>query len=404
MWIYKHKLFHRDRPEDLYQVRRRTCPGVDGRKQRFSRYSAQKLSKHDEDKASSDDEESSLDISDDESEAAGVSSGKKRRGSMSSVASGSSKRSRRLWQSGDPEETIKVDTSILPDPVASPTSVFDAPKEEAKDADVDDDSSANKKSDRMEILERSLIVSEVASKLEEFVKRAMKGRGAPRSRRTGVVTPPYGYSRLAVITSRDLITYDDEYEDEDLAGVVTDGDDSLNSADVSFTGLDKDSQDMAVAPILSVGKVKQTVEEIRKRAKLTLTHSHMINACADVVELMMTTPPGENVAVCCSKVLRLLCLSERLSIDFYSYRAALHPDGAGFVPRRHHSDTLRQAFESAHTRADALREFKIFAVNLIYRLLGRNGSFGIERPFSYSETNNLLRTADVWSRSVGRVT
>ena len=31
-WVYRHPLFHRDRPFDLHLLRRRTCPGVDGRK------------------------------------------------------------------------------------------------------------------------------------------------------------------------------------------------------------------------------------------------------------------------------------------------------------------------------------------------------------------------------------
>ncbi|GMI32765.1 hypothetical protein TeGR_g8507 [Tetraparma gracilis] len=30
-WIYSHPLFHRDKPADLKRLRRRTCPGVDGR-------------------------------------------------------------------------------------------------------------------------------------------------------------------------------------------------------------------------------------------------------------------------------------------------------------------------------------------------------------------------------------
>ena len=33
-WVYRHPLFHRDRPCELYLLRRRTCPGVDGRKNR----------------------------------------------------------------------------------------------------------------------------------------------------------------------------------------------------------------------------------------------------------------------------------------------------------------------------------------------------------------------------------
>lgn len=33
-WVYRHPLFHRDKPSELYLLRRRTCPGVDGRKHR----------------------------------------------------------------------------------------------------------------------------------------------------------------------------------------------------------------------------------------------------------------------------------------------------------------------------------------------------------------------------------
>lgn len=404
VWIYKHKLFHRDRPDDLYQVRRRTCPGVDGRKQRFSRYSAQKLGKYDDANQSSDDEESSLEdtTSGDESE---IASGKKRRGSMSSVASNNSKRIRRLWQAVDSEKALKVDTVVTPDPSASPTSVFDAPKAMSKDADVDDESSTNKKSDRMEMMERSLVVSEVASKLEEFVKKALKGRGSARSRRAGVVTPPYGYSRSAVVTSRDLITYDDEYvdeEDKDLSGLVSDGDDSLHSADASISGFDENSKDMDVAPVLSAAKVQDIVNEIRKRATWNHAHGPMIVACAEVAEFLMTTAPGENASVCCRKVLRLLLLSERLSSDFNAYRAALHPDGAGFMKPENLAEAMRQILETGSTRLEALREFKIFAVNLMYSLLGNYGSFGIEHPFGHSEASTLLHTADVWSKSVGR--
>lgn len=398
-------MFHRDRPEDLFQVRRRTCPGVDGRKQRFSRHSAQKLSKYDEEKAnlSSDDESSLDDTSGDESEVVATSS-KKRRGSVSSVASSSSKRSRRLWQ-GESDKDVKVDTSILP---VSPTSVFDAPKTLAKDLEADDDSSANKKTDRMEMMERSLIVSEVATKLEEYVKKALKGRGSSRSRRAGVVTPPYGYSRSTVFSSRDLITYDDEYEKEDdVSGLVTDGEESLASADESLGGIDEDSKTMDIAPITNSEKVQQIVDEIRKRASLNMFNSKMIDACADVAEFLMTTAPGEDAVVCCNKVSDLLASSGRLASDFHLYRAALHPNGTLMSSRpgysSKHAASLRRALKSGSSRLDALREFKIFAVNLIYKLLGKNGSFEIKQPFSHSESASLLLTADAWSKSVGWV-
>lgn len=409
MWIYKHKLFHRDRPEDLYQVRRRTCPGVDGRKQRFSRFSAQKLSKYDEDRVahSSDDDSSLDDTSGDESE---IATSKKRRGSMSSVASSTSKRSRRLWQSED-ERPMNLDTTIIPEMVTSPTSVFDAPKAIVKEIEVDDDVSTNKKSDRMEMMERSMIVSEVATKLEEFARKAMKGRGTLRNRRAGVVTPPYGYSRTAVISSRDLITYDDEYEDEeDVSGIVTDGDDSMHSLDISFPPVDEDSKDWELAPVTDAENVQRVVHGIRQRALCDISNGKVIHACADVAEFLMTTAPGEDVKICCSKILGLLASSDRLASDFYLYRSALHPNGSlqssgplYMNTTRDPKACLQRALESHSSRSDALREFKIFAVNLIYRLLGRNGSFDIKQPFSHYESSTLLRTADAWSRSVGRV-
>lgn len=33
-WVYHHPLFHRDKPEEMHKLRRRTCPGHDGRKTR----------------------------------------------------------------------------------------------------------------------------------------------------------------------------------------------------------------------------------------------------------------------------------------------------------------------------------------------------------------------------------
>lgn len=265
----------------------------------------------------------------------------------------------------------------------------------------------------MEMMERSMIVSEVATKLEEFARKALKGRGALRTRRTGVVTPPYGYSRSAVISSRGLITYDDEYDDddEDVSGLVTDGDDSLNSVDAPFSSGEEDSEDWELPPVADNNNVERIVQEIHKRAILDSSNGKMIHACADVAKFLMTTAPGEEVALCCNKILELLSKSDRLASDFHLYRSALHPNGSlqSAGPRyanQHINDprlSLQRALESSSSRLDALREFKIFAVNLIYKLLGRNGSFDIKNPLTHSESVTLLRTADIWSKSVGRV-
>lgn len=409
MWIYKHKLFHRDRPEDLHQVRRRTCPGVDGRKQRFSRFSAQKLSNGDDDKGSQSSEESSLEEDTIADELVTLDSVKKRRGSLSSETM-SVKRNRRLWGSDEPlDDSIKVDTSILPQPFSSPSSVPDPPKSLIQDVDEEEMSAVNKKTERMEMLEHSTVVSEVAMKLEEYVRKAMRGRGANRARRAGIVTPPYGSSSLSKISCSGLITYDDEYDEDDFSGVVTDGDDSLNSGDISVHTADKSTEDLFVAPVPSEAVVQRIVEDIQKCASSCFENADLIYACAHVAELLMSNPPGQDIGACCSKVSELLSKSDRLAQDFHFYRAALRPESAGDKGpsqrrfQQEHVLGLRRALESGSTRNETLREFKIFAVNLLHRLLGKNGRFDMHLPLSNSDRTNLRRAADAWSKSVSSV-
>lgn len=403
-------MFHRDRPEDLHLVRRRTCPGVDGRKQRFSRFSAQKLSRFPEDKGDSSDDDSSLeDSSGDEREAL------KKRAMEENHASSSSKRSRRsLWypSSNSGGEKVVLDTTVISNPNTSPTSVFDAHHSLFQKGD-EDDSSANKKSNRMEAIEQAMIVSEVATKLEEHVKKVLKGKGSSRARRSGIVTPPFGSYQKFEMSSRDLITYDDEYEtdghDDDDAIIVSDGDDSVASMYVyeETKTKDKTGPEDLVPPVQGEAEVKRICDEIRTRAQYNYHNSDMIYACAGVAEFFMSTPPSEDIQAVSKKVLELLGSSGRLASDFHFYRAALHPEGAGDIPsfrqrfEQHHALALRRSLEAGASKFDALREFKIYCVNLIYKLLGKNGSFDIQQPFSTSDHANLLQTAEAWSKSIG---
>jgi hypothetical protein len=103
----------------------------------------------------------------------------------------------------------------------------------------------------------------------------------------------------------------------------------------------------------------------------------------------------------------LLMTSQQLEGEFYFYRAALHPSlflessapQGKFTEK--HSVALRNSLNGGFGRAEALREFKIFSVNLIYKLLGLNGSFDIQEPLSGDDYDILLRTAKSWSKSVG---
>jgi hypothetical protein len=423
VWIYKHNLFHRDHPEELYQVRRRTCPGVDGRKQRFSRLSAQKLSKS-ENEVEGDSSTSSEDDSVEEQQqqqqvdtyaeiysiVKPFSTSSKRNLDSNNITNGSINSSKKARILPGYDHTIpndfEVDTSVIsnhtPSPSRARTSIFEI--------DDLDDGSASGTNDRTEMLQQSLIVSEVATKLEAYVKKAMKERGLSRTRRggSGIVTPPFGTS--FTMTSRDLITYDDEYREDSVkaavvsTNVVSDTDDNA-SVEVNDPCVVID-EDMLTAPVLDIATVKHVSSEILQRANPL--NGEVLRACANVAAFFMCTAPKEEPDQCSSKVLQLLSTSKVLEAEFYFYRSALHPtlflessipDDGQFTDIQ--SAVLRNSLIGGAGRLESLREFKVFAVNLIYKLLRRNGCFAEIEPFSKSDHSILLHTSEIWSKSIG---
>jgi HSF-type DNA-binding len=424
VWIYQHNLFHRDHPEDLHQVRRRTCPGVDGRKQRFSRLSAQRLSggpQENKDDAASDPNSDMDDVSlssvEDSSEgeeigfeAKAVVNPPKRK--VVAAITMTAKRARISPVTDEKAEKPRaksveiVKPFVLTNPEPSPRSVtalFQVEVEQEDKAAEDDGSTEKKKIDRMEMIQQSLIVSEVSVKLEEFVRKALKGRGLLRTRKgaSGIVTPPYGANSKFTMTSRDLITYDDEYEcDESRSlGVVSDSDESV-SGEGRGRGVDID---MLVAPVSDRETAKHIGDEILRRASV---NPALIEDCANVAAFFMGTAPNEGVDQISKKVIQLLANSTRLEADFYFYSTALHPtlfldSNSSNTFTAFHSRALRNSLCNGQGRIESLRRFKVFAVNLIYRLLGRNGGLGIQEPLASEDHAILLRAAEIWSKSAG---
>jgi hypothetical protein len=416
VWIYKHKLFHRDRPDDLYRVRRRTCPGVDGRKQRFSRFSARKISQFDEENKTSpqtsDDESSLGETSGDEVEMTPSAAMLKKR-TVELDDDDTSKRTRRIWTSGKPSQitpkaSVEVDTSIMSNPAPSPTSVFEAHESLLKcETEVDDDSSANKKNQRLEMVEQSMVVSEVAMKLEEYARKAMRGRATGRTRRggAGVVTPPWSCPRQLTISSRGLITYDDEYETtEKNSGVVTDGDDSTASEDVRIAGRDvskskQANKEFLVAPVREAHIIKSITECILSSCTYQ-TRGTMV-ATAAVAGFCMMTPPNEDGELP-GKITELISCCDKLAFEFQLYRGALRPLNWSSEALAHaigDNPWKNMKTKKGVDGADAIRDFKIFAVNCMHKVLRKSGSFGF-LPFSDGEASKLRYTADLWLKSV----
>ena len=388
VWIYKHKLFHRDHPETLHLVRRRTCPGVDGRKQRFSRVSARKLSKGEEEPNSSDD-----DSSIDETPSTTMVSQKNR--TVTPDENASAKRAGRIWNTKGTESMV-VDATIVRAPAASPTSVF-LPETLVPEADAPDDSSARKmkKNDRMELVEQSMVVSEVASKLEEYARKALGG-SLGRTRRAGsgfgIVTPPYGASGSAPISTNGLITYDDEYEYK-RDGMISDGEDSLAGEDGRFVtkkvSSPKPLKELLAAPVEDPAAVQEVSDRIMNSG---VQHDLGANlASAFVARFCMSNAPASQDQSLNDKILELISGCEDLALEFQQYRAALDPDQA--IP-------IKQLWEHSSSRRGAVQDFKTFAVNRIHKLLGYNSQHGYVMPFSHDQVANLKYTADLWSKSV----
>jgi hypothetical protein len=427
VWIYKHELFNRERPEDLYMVRRRTCPGLDGRKQRFSSRGATKGSK----KATADDGSVTLQANSDEDSIVddlqtqqrhvideSLSSDStprlaKKRDSLSSRSSAhlegegpKPKKSRHEVPQATASDPVLsspiVDTSILRSVVESNSSkiVFLGEHEEA----ADDSSLDNKRNDKLEMLEQSMVVSDVAMKLEEYARRARKSGMLParvRRQGPGVVTPPFSSSYQVSMSASELLTYDDEYDAEearatDLFGgrgtgtstssVVTDSD-----AEEESLGENKVPKEFMVPPV-SMAHAKSITEQLLLK---DVTSAAVAGFC------MSTAPSGLQDMP--RKILQLIASCETLANDFYQYRMALNPAHSGDPAMLMHNVRMNhvQNWEREGSRCDAVRDFKVFSVNCVRKIFWGRGDASV--GLSDVDRAALKHTADVWLRSIGMV-
>ena len=419
-WIYKHRLFHRDRPHDLHLLRRRTCPGVDGRKNRFS-HSRRDGEAEDSDEGSqrkNSDEESSVELiynSDEDESPSEAPKHRSKTPDLSGSRPADAKKPRRAVVEDEKalivEDEENVDVSMICRMGRLEVFLEVPVKEETVSSDIERD-------ERAERRVQSHVVSQVAMKLEEYVKKAKRSIGRTRGGgRAGSVTPPplHGGTVPSGQHSRSLITYDDEYEESEFlyctasaAAVVTDGDDSMTSeediAGCSMTSSGSRRKEangaFCKAPVDSVDTIRKVINLI-----LATSRGESDLATAAIARFCMSTPPLETSDLCC-KILGLLSSCESLAFEFQQYRAALHPvdnfSVTGLPPstftqgfRKNDAVSVQQIWKRAGSRVDAVRDFKTFAVNYIHAGLEQN-----LRIFGDEEVAVLKKTADIWLRSV----
>jgi len=287
------------------------------------------------------------------------------------------------------------------------TSIIQASKHVSMD-DIDDQTSlATSKTDMME---QSMAVSEVALKLEQLSKKALKGRGGGRSRRSGVVTPPYGTPSFSVLT------YDDEYANRrtSVAGISVDEDESLASSEGTSSpergvaaGSPIKERDDAVPPVLDCQEALAMTNRLLERTQDYSRRASLISPTSVARFCMSTSPSGDKDL--CSKILHLIASCSALASEFQLYRSALHPveDSGGpkhgFSPQAPvdvHPMTVQKIWEREASRGDAVRDFKTFALNCIHMLLGKTGNADIAELLTEEEKTLLEQTADQWLASV----
>lgn len=393
VWIYKHELFHRDHPENLFMVRRRTCPGLDGRKQRFSKFKVRRATDQDPEVEDDDEVDDSSSIesaaSPAESSAHLIAMRHKRVSDEADLPPSSVPPKRMSTGSASSSVAAIIDTSMV------------QPSNEISETEDTDDHTSTSKADRISFVEQSMIVNEVAMKLDEYARKALKSRAGGKNRRSGVVTPP-------TVSASSLFTYDDEFDPQSHEDRLV----STMSASPMATCDDKATPGFTAPSSLSSPKTslfnlyqRPAAPVLDSQTALAITNDMVLKSPEDlrssliaptaVACFCMSTCPFADKHLC-TKILHLVASCDKLSEDFQLYLSALHP-----VVHREESPTahgalaeLQRTWGREASREDAVREFKTFAVNCLHQLLA------LESDGSSNQAM-LERTASVWRESIG---
>lgn len=381
-WVYKHPLFHRDRPEELHLLRRRTCPGIDGRKARPDNVTSDKESatrksvyspQNDFDhkrvfavtpnESSDSDEESSIGGTAVSDTFGSTVSGKKRSiVGLSAVAKDQDPPevlsnmfvAHHVVESKKPRiETVHTEHlahCLVPNPnettrLVSPLSK-DSPLQQS------------------DVIEQTALVTKVSRQLDEHAKRAVASLGKSfLKKRTSGLIPTFFSDTMKF----HALTYDDEvdiYEhDQSHVDEVT-GDDALSTAGsesnvtlVSFseneTGRgthDRDPQD----PIFDAKTVCQVVKKLCE-----VRDDNISELTIAIAEFCMRTDPQDPLIG--EKAIQLMSRHADLAQEFCCYKIALTPNS------ENHEECMIALFSGQSK--DTIRGFKTFVLNRLKDLL-----------------------------------
>jgi len=382
MWVYKHDLFQREKPELLHLVRRRTCPGNDKRKQRLPRQPKENPKAND-----SDDED---DVSSEASPVAVQQPVEPR-----VVFAPSRKRTMTVSDFEKPRGTKRSTPEPSP-PVVVDATMLRSLSTSAVSEESDDQASAT----RVNEAEQSAIVSDVASQLAKYARMAQKGSGG-RSRRSGsgMVTPPNFKT-----SSGNLLTYDDECVDEDIK--ENDQVPAIHSTGSNMTEDSPHPKGTSMPEPVSFDVAQAIIKSVVDNSAGHPERETLVSAANLACFCMAATPSitaGTNLL--CRKILDLFLQSESLAQEFLNYRSALYPlqnddirsGFSGPEERQNGGLSTKNIWERVDRRGDALREFSVFAVNRIFMVMDFSSESGV---LPEEATALLEQTAAVWQKLI----
>ena len=391
-WVYKHPLFHRDRPHDLHLLRRRTCPGVDGRKVRPE----VELRNLEAGFRSPTNVSMTADTTSDSDAASEHSEPKKRQSTSSRKQSDASLSSMTedISEFAAPLSTstfmVRDNIEIEKEPLFETVHVggFASTGDQYMRGPSRLVSPVAKMASPADIQEQSLLVSKVARQLEQHAKRATisMGKGAQKK-----ATPVYVSNTM---TSHSL-TYDDEVEIFDSArGCVVerssskmdtfasdDFSDDESATVVSFN----DSEVSAPASKYVVTAPVQDANVINEVLRNLLNASRDVNRdpIIPIAQFCMKTDPQDPTLG--EKAIQLMSVHGDLAQEFCRYKIALSPND-------HNASFMKEIFEDES--GDTVRVFKTFVLNSLRDLVRQSKSA------AWSESGDLTKCYDVWFSAV----
>eukprot|EP00554_Chaetoceros_debilis_P007017 CAMPEP_0194079028 /NCGR_PEP_ID=MMETSP0149-20130528/5279_1 /TAXON_ID=122233 /ORGANISM="Chaetoceros debilis, Strain MM31A-1" /LENGTH=509 /DNA_ID=CAMNT_0038760389 /DNA_START=61 /DNA_END=1587 /DNA_ORIENTATION=- len=404
-WVYKHPLFHRERPGDLHLLRRRTCPGVDGRKIKPE----VELSSIDVSTCppaavpvSADSSVAALSQSDSDDADLSLNSSIKKPIETEAPVRKKRKYTKRKTEVNlslaDDRTALKVANSEM-----FPTYIRDdseaAKKMVAEEATIpaveveDWVSTADKymsgrsrlvspmaepKIAKADLMEQSLLVSKVARQLEEHAKRAAGRLGKKRLGNLGAMS-----ATSQQTLKYHSLTYDDEVEifdsirgcvvertfgKKDAAGEESSSSDDDNSESHATTVSLNDNDSLSPAAHVVLTVPVNDVGVIEDIAKKLLNGNGTVSRDAQltiaIAKFCMRTDPKDPLLG--KKAVQLMSVHADLAHEFCLYQIALSPNHKLSMADQH-SRFMKDIFDGECV--DIVRGFKTFVLNNLSELV-----------------------------------